>query len=72
MQWVGMEAIPVGDRILLTPSTAEHTRGVLVTLDGTFAGGILMNLTGWVRSDPLGWHLLHASILASSPRTHPN
>ena len=53
-QRVGVKAIPVGDHVLLTPNTAEHTRGVLVTLDGTFVGGILMNLTGWVRRDPLG------------------
>ena len=71
-QRVGVKAIPVGDRVLLTPNTAEHTRGVLVTLDGTFVGGILINLTGWVRRDSLGWHMLHASTLVSSPRTHPN
>ena len=71
-QRAGVKAIPVGDHVLLTPNTAEHIRGVLVTLDGTFVGGILMNLTGWVRRDPLGWHLLHASTLASSPHTHPD
>ena len=60
-QWAGVKAIPVGDRVLLTPNTAEHTRGVLVALDGTFVVGILINLTGWVRRDPLGWHMLHAS-----------
>ena len=53
-QRASVKAIPVGDRVLLTPNTAENTRGVLVTLDGIFVGGILMNLTGWVRRDPLG------------------
>ena len=71
-QRAGVKAIPVGDRVLLTPNTAEHTCGVLVALDGTFVGGILINLTGWVRRDPLGWHMLHASTLASSSRAHPN
>ena len=71
-QWAGVKAIPVGDHVLLTPNTAEHTRGVLVALDDTFVGGILINLTGWVRRDPLGWHMLHASTLASSPRAHLN
>lgn len=61
-QWAGVKAIPVGDRVLLTLNTAEHMRGVLVAFDGTFVGGILINLTGWVRRDPLGWHMLHASI----------
>ena len=71
-QRAGMKVIPVGDHILLVPNTVERTRGVLIPLDGTFVGGILMNLTGWFRRDLLGWHLLHASTLASSLRTHPN
>ena len=45
-QRAGVKVIPVGDCVLLTPNTAEHTQGVLITLDGTFVGGILMNLTG--------------------------
>ena len=71
-QRAGVKAIPIGDRVLFTPNTTEHTLGVLISLDGTSVGGILMNLTGWVRIDPLGWHLLHANTLASPPRTHPN
>ena len=71
-QQAGVKAIPVGDRVLLTPNTAEHTHGVLVAIDGTFVGRILINLTGWVRRDPLGWHMLHASTLASSSHAHPN
>ena len=53
-QRVGVKAIPVGDHVLLAPNTAECTQGVLVPLDGTFAGGILMNLTGWAGRDPQG------------------
>ena len=30
-----------------------------------------MNLAGWVRRDPLGWHLLHASTLASFQENPP-
>ena len=45
-QWVGMKAIPVGDHVLLAPNTAERTQGVCISLEGTFVGGILMNLTG--------------------------
>ena len=71
-QRVGVKALPVGDRVLLTLIPSEHTRGVLVALDGIFVGGILINLSGWVRRDPLEWHMLHASTLASSSRAHPN
>ena len=53
-QHVGVKAIPVGDHVLFTPNTTERTRGVFISLDGTLVGGILMNLTGWVRRDPLG------------------
>ena len=66
-QWAGVKAIPVGGRVLLAPDTTERTGGVLISLENMFVGGILMNLAGWVRRDPLGWHLLHASNLASSP-----
>ena len=45
-QRADVKAIPVGYHVLLTPNTAEHTRGVFFTLDGTFVGGILINLTG--------------------------
>ena len=53
-QCAGVKAIPIGDCVLFTPNTTERTRGVLISLDGTSVGGILMNLTGWVRRDPLG------------------
>ena len=66
-QRAGVKAIPIGDCVLFTPNTTECTCGVLISLYGTLVGGILMNLTGWVRRDLLGWHLLHASALASPP-----